>query len=136
MSGHTHEMFASSAHRRVRKVGGLIVSLSWSHEAGAWALTGLQSTGMHRIYPSSFSRCQRRNSELSSNGYYCLSLLAGMGVRREFLLLTAPVVSSCIKHSWMKNKHQDTFFVEISLLSRGQQLLGTQLPRVECQNRN
>lgn len=92
--------------------------LCCSHEAEGWGLgvTGLWSRGTHGISPSFFSRCRRRNSELSYNGCYCLSLLAGMGIRGEFLLPTAPVVSVGIKHSLMKNKHQDTFFIGLSFV--------------------
>lgn len=83
--------------------------LYWSHEARGQHPTGLCSTGPHSISPW-FSRYRRRNSELSYNGYYCLSLLAGMGIRGELLFPTAPVVSVGIKHSLMKSKHQDRFF--------------------------
>ena len=104
-------------------------------EVGVLQACGAQA---RTVFLLDFSRCRRRNSELSYNGYYCLSLLAGMSIRGEFLLPPAPVVSVSInyKHSLMKSKHQDTFFLVTSLLSSGQQMLGTQPPHLECRNWN
>lgn len=48
-----------------------------------------------------------------------------MGLRGEFLLPAAPVVSVGIELSLVKNKRQDTFLTCASLSSRGQQMLGT-----------
>lgn len=78
----------------------------------------LQACGAqaHMVFLLFFSRCRRRNSELSYSGCYFLGLLAGMGVRGEFLLPTAPVVSVGIKHSLMKKKCQDTFFIGLSFV--------------------
>lgn len=112
----------------------LEVSLLWGlnrpgsilvHDAGGWGLPGLWSRGTHRIFLSWFSRCRTRNFELSYDGCYCLSLLAGMGLRGEFLLPAAPVVSMGIEHGSMESKQQDTFLTWTSLSSCGQQVLGT-----------